>query len=85
MLECQHRRGNIIVYEVRYNSSDNVKTLNTSNGDETNLLLPDLEVFTNYSMQVRAYTAVGPGPYSNSSEVRTLTDGKHIVCYIYYT
>ena len=85
MLECQHHRGNITVYEVHYNNSDNVKTLNTSSGDETNLLLPDLEVFTNYTIQVRAYTAVGPGPYSNSREARTLTDGKHIVCYIYYT
>ena len=87
MLDCQDRYGNITMYEVCYSViGDSVNlTLNTTNGNETSLLVDGLEVFTNYTIQVRAYTAVGPGPYSNSSEVRTLTDGKHIVCYIYYT
>ena len=83
MLECQDRRGNITMYEVHYTSSDfgdNVDlTLNTTNGDETSLLVEQLEEFTNYTIQVRAYTAVGPGPYSAPMEVQTLPDCKHIV------
>ena len=84
MLECQDRHGNITTYEVRNTSSDfgdSVDlTLNTTNGDETSLLVDGLEEFTNYTIQVRAYTAVGPGPYSAPMDVQTLPDCKHIVC-----
>ena len=80
MLECQDRRGNITVYEVRYIRSDGVsQTENTTSGDDTSLLVDGLEEFTNYTIEVRAYTAVGPGPYSSPIRVMTLTDGKHIV------
>ena len=82
MLECQDRRGNITMYEVRYSViGDSVNlTLNTTNGDETSLLVDGLEEFTNYTIEVRAYTAVGPGPYSASMEVQTLEDCKHNYC-----
>ena len=84
MLDCQDRHGIIIMYEVRYTSSDfgdNVDlTLNTTNGNETSLIVDELEEFTNYTIQVRAYTAVGPGPYSAPMDVLTLPDRKHIVC-----
>ena len=83
MLDCQDRRGIITMYEVRYTSSDfgnNVNlTLNTTNGDETSLIVDGLEEFTNYTIEVRAHTAVGPGPYSDPIDVRTLADRKHIV------
>ena len=83
MLECQDHLGNIAMYEVRYTSSDfgdSVDlTLDTTNGDETSLLVDGLEEFTNYTIQVRAYTAVGPGPYSAPMDVQTLPDCKHIV------
>ena len=80
MLECQDRRGNITMYEVRYIRSDGVsQTENTTSGDDTSLLVDGLEEFTNYTIKVRAYTAVGPGPYSSPIEVMTLTDGKHVV------
>ena len=88
MLECQDRRGNITMYEVRYTSiafGDNVnRTLNTSSGDELNLEVDGLEEFTNYTIEVRAYTAIGPSPYSDPMNVRTLPDSKrsHIL-YIY--
>ena len=87
MLDCQDRHGNITMYEVRYTSSDfgdNVDlTLNTTNGDETRLIVDGLEEFTNYTIEVRAYTAVGPGPYSDPIDVQTLPDRKHIV-YTYW-
>ena len=87
MLECQDRHGNITMYEVRYtglNFGENVnQTLNTSSGDETSLEVNGLEEFANYTIEVRAYTAVGPGPYSDSMDVQTLPDSKQAYCIFY--
>ena len=78
VLNCQDHHGNITMYEVRYTSSDNVnQTLNTSSGNDTSLLVEGLKEFTNYTIEVRAYTSVGPGPYSSPMNVRTLPDSKH--------
>ena len=83
MLDCQDRHGIITVYEVSYASSDfgdNLDlTVNTTNGDDTNLMVVRFEEFANYTIGVRAYTAVGPGPYSAPMDVRTLPDCKYIV------
>ena len=83
ILECQDRHGNITMYEVHYTNSDfgdSVDlTLNTTNGNETSLLVDGLEEFTNYTIKVRAYTPVGPGPCSAPIDVQTLPDRKHIV------
>ena len=82
ILDCQDRHGIITMYEIRYTSSDfgdNVDLLNITNGDETSSLLPELEEFKNYTIEVRAYTAVGPGHYSAPVNVRTLPDSKYIV------
>ena len=80
IMDCQDRRGEITMYEVRYTSSDfgvNInQTLNTLNGDETSLQVDGLEEFANYTIEVRAYTAVGPGPYSRPMDVQTLPDSK---------
>ena len=35
----------------------------------------DLEEYVNYNITVRAYTSVGPGPYSDPMIVRTSEDG----------
>ena len=84
MLQCQDFHGNIIMHEVRYTTSDFGDSvdlaLNTSSGNETSLQVVGLEEFTNYTIEVRAYTAVGPGPYSDSIYVQTLSDSKYIVC-----
>ena len=79
MLNCQDRHGNITMYEVHYSIvGDSVNlTSNTTNGDETSLIVDRLEEFTNYTIQVRAYTAVGPGPYSDPMDVQTLQDCKY--------
>ena len=84
MLDCQNHHGNITMYEVRYTSSNfennTVLTLNTLNGDETSLQVGGLEEFTNYTVEVRAYTVIGPGPYSAPLDVLTLPDRKHVMC-----
>ena len=87
MLDCQNHHGIITIYEVRYANSDfgnsTVLTLNTTNGDETSLMVVGLEEFTNYTIEVRAYTAVGPGPYSAPLDVLTLPDRKLVVCLVF--
>ena len=82
MLDCQGRCGNITMYEVHYSViGDSVNlTVNTSNGDQISLIVDGLEEFTNYTVQVRAYTAEGPGPYSAPMDVQTLEDSKHNYC-----
>ena len=82
MLECQDRLGFTTMYEVRYSifGESAYQTLNTSYGNETSLFLPGLEEFTNYTIEVRAYTSVGPGPYSDPVDVQTLEDCKHNYC-----
>ena len=81
-LACQDRHGVITHYEVRYNTSDfnddRSLTLNTTMGDDTSLLIEDLEEFGNYTIEVRAHTTAGAGPYSSSINIQTLTDGKRI-------
>ena len=79
-LACQHRRGVITHYEVRYNTSDfnedRSLTLNTTMGDDTSLLIEDLEEFGNYTIEVRAHTAAGAGPFSSPVDVQTLPNSK---------
>ena len=83
MLQCQDRHGNITTFEVRYTSSDFgdnfSQTLNTSSGNDTSIEVSGLEEFANYTIEVRAYTAVGPGPYSSPMNVLTLPNCKYIV------
>ena len=81
-MDCQDRHGIITMYEVHYSIvGDSVYvTVNTTNGDETSLIVVGLEEFTNYTIVVRAYTAVGPGPYSAPMDVQTLQDCKHNYC-----
>ena len=78
-LACQHRRGVITHYEVRYNTSDFNKDrslTSTTMGDDTSLLIENLEEFGNYTIEVRAHTAAGAGPYSSPMTVQTLPDSK---------
>ena len=79
-LACQDRRGVIVHYEVRYNTSDfnedRSLTLNTTLGDDTSLLIEDLEEFGNYTIEVRAHIAAGASPYNSPINVQTLPDSK---------
>ncbi len=47
-------------------------TVNTTN---MFINLTDLQEYVEYSISVRAYTRVGPGPYSMEIVRRTLEDG----------
>ena len=73
--------GVITMYEVEY------MPLKTFNGqiatdsvtvDPTllNTTLTGLEEYVDYNISVRAFTSVGPGPYSDGMVERTLEDGR---------
>ena len=86
-LACQDHHGVITHYEVHYNTSDfnedRSLTLNTAMGDDTSLLIEDLEEFGNYTIEVRAHTAAGAGPYSSPMNVQSLPNGKSRNLYIH--
>lgn len=73
------QNGIITDYEVLYlpletfGGTINIQIVNTSN---MSFLLDDLEEYVNYTIQVRAFTSVGPGPFSDPIINQTLQDGK---------
>ena len=74
------RNGIIIQYQVEFNQSTfneiSTSNLTTTNGSQLMVELDGLEEFVNYSVRVRAYTSVGPGPFSVAVVNRTLEDGE---------
>ena len=48
---------------------------NITNTTYLNTTLTDLQEYVEYNISVRAYTSVGPGPYSDPVTQRTLEDG----------
>lgn len=80
-LDEQH--GVITQYEVLYEQIDSDSTsisldgnVTTSDGSELFLILSDLDTFRLYAVQVRGFTAVGPGNYTEAMTTRTLTGCK---------
>ena len=73
------QNGIITEYEVMYeplmNFDGQITTL-TVNTTNLSITLMDLEEYVEYNISVRAYTSVGPGPYSVGIVRRTFQDGK---------
>ena len=72
------QNGNVTEYGVMYEPLMTFgDQLNTTIVNTTNLsiILNDLEEFVNYNISVRAYTSVGPGPYSDGIVRMTFEDG----------
>ena len=79
------RNGIITQYEVEFNQStfNEIPTSNltTTNGSQLMGELEGLEENMEYTVRVRAYTSVGPGPFSAAVVSRTLEDGEwNCVC-----
>ena len=66
------------MYEVQYDPLETFKgQISTETVNITACtLLTGLEEYVEYNISVRAYTSVGPGPYSRRVTERTLTDGR---------
>ena len=73
------QNGVIILYDVQYEPLMTfggelmTMTMNTSN---TSIVLGGLQEYVQYNISVRAYTSVGPGPFSPGVDNRTFEDGK---------
>ena len=72
------QNGNITQYEVIYVPLTTFGVLTSIAISTTNLSLTlmNLEEYVEYNISVRAYTSVGPGPYSMGIVRRTFEDGK---------
>ena len=70
--------GIITMYEVMYEPLMTFGELTPATVNTTNLtiIVDGLEEYVNYSISVRAYTSVGPGPYSEEVTNRTFEDGE---------
>ena len=72
------RNGIILRYEVQYEPLMTfggqlmTMVMNTSN---TSIVLGGLQEYVEYNITVRAYTSVGPGPFSPAVNNRTAEDG----------
>ena len=79
--------GIIINYEVQFELLEFTETLTTSSVNTTDLTVTigSLQEYVEYDVSVRAYTSVGPGPYSNPVTERTLEDRTLVcICFDYY-
>ena len=75
-----NQSGPITVYEVRYDPLETFNELISTNTTNTTMLkttLTGLEEYVDYSVSVRAYTVIGPGPYSDGIVNRTEEDRKY--------
>lgn len=62
------RHGDIISYDILYKNATTSIVATTTN---TSIILRDLQEFVNYTISVRALTAIGPGPYSTPIIIMT--------------
>ena len=76
MIPGINRNGIIISYEVRYAYAGGPAMLVTPTGAELSTVLRNLNESEAYSIQVRAYTSVGPGPYSDPVTSMTQEDSE---------
>ena len=49
----------------------------------TSIVLGGLQEYIEYNISVRAYTSVGPGPFSPAVDNQTFEDGKSIYSHCY--
>ena len=82
------QNGVITQYEVEFNQTtfSEVSMYNTTTVNSTTLMvdLTGLEEYVVYSIQVRAYTSVGAGPYSHVVMETTQEDGLFYLVFVKY-
>lgn len=73
-----YRNGLITLYEVLYvplDTFDGIIAPSSLNTSDVMLKLSNLQEYVQYNISVRAYSSVGPGPYSEVDTERTSEDG----------
>ena len=71
------QNGEIVEYEVEYTQTmfPSIPTTRNITVNTTTATLTGLQEYVEYSIRVRASTVIGPGPYSQPVNQRTLEDG----------
>jgi len=67
----KHRNGEIVLYETIYHQRVNPTVDWIQNTSDLTMMIDGLDTMTDYIFQIRAYTGVGPGPWSNRLPFRT--------------
>ncbi|XP_022097201.1 receptor-type tyrosine-protein phosphatase T-like [Acanthaster planci] len=65
-IPCGSRQGNITHFEYRFqkqNQQGQFETIDSNNVTNRSVTIPNFSSYTNYSIRVRAYTRIGPGPW----------------------
>ena len=72
------QNGIITIYEVRYEPLQFMQNLSTVFSNTTGMAvnLTNLQEYVEYNISVRAYTAIGFGPFSTEITERTFEDGR---------
>ena len=72
------QNGVITMYEVVYLGEFDLtnRSVFTLDGDTLTVNITGVEEFAEYNISVRAYTSVGPGPYSQVQMELTMEDGE---------
>ena len=70
----EKRDGIIILYQVMVFSNSSYKFHNTTESNRA-IKIHGLEMFKMYEVEVRAFTRIGPGPFSDSRELKTKEEG----------
>ena len=80
------QNGVITGYEVEYTQTtfDSVPTTQNVTVNSTMAELTGLEEYVEYTIQVRAFTEEGPGPYSDAMNITTDQDSKFVEAYPQY-
>ena len=66
-----HRNGEIVLYEMLYHLRSSPTADYTLNTTDMSMIVEGLETLADYNFQIRAYTAVGAGPWSSRLPFRT--------------
>ena len=77
------QNGIITIYEVRFDPLQFTGVLMTEYMNATDMLvvLTSLQEYVEYNISVRAYTSVGPGPFSDDVAERTFEDRELITLF----
>ena len=82
--------GIITMYEVEFMPLETfggqiaTNSVNITDPTMSNITLTGLEEYVEYNISVRAYTVIGPGPYSVGMVQRTLEDGRKNFFNVYF-
>lgn len=78
----EERNGVITKYGVKLYEGQDTTQMVTNHTKSTRITISNLEPNTAYVVQVKAYTSVGGGPYSEEFVVNTPPESKCSMCYI---